>query len=141
MSRVPRAKAFTVYRLFNASGELLYAGCSCDASQRLVAHHTRDWFNEVTSASFDHFETAKQASEAERTAILAERPKYNGCVGHYAKQVSGPRGRIDHLNPTEATLIDTHRSAMQEHERMYKVFELQCTCDWSIQPAKETLAA
>jgi predicted GIY-YIG superfamily endonuclease len=61
---MPRAKAFQVYRLLNASGELLYAGCSCDAARRMLEHHTKDWFNEVTSATFEHFETAEQASDA-----------------------------------------------------------------------------
>jgi predicted GIY-YIG superfamily endonuclease len=113
MPRVLRDKAFQVYRLFNASGELLYVGCPHEASRRILQHHTKDWFNEVTSATFYHFETAEQASEAERTAILTEDPKYNGRVGNYAKQVSGSKGRIDHLNPTEAALVDVHRNAVK----------------------------
>jgi hypothetical protein len=82
------------------------AGGYCSITQK-------EWFNEVTTATFDHFETAEQASEAERTAILTENPQYNGRVGNYAKQVSGSRGRIDHLNPTEAALVDVHRNAVK----------------------------
>jgi predicted GIY-YIG superfamily endonuclease len=67
-----------LYRHFDAEKRLLYVGISLSASRRL-SQHMRDskWARAITSIEIEHFETRSQAVEAERRAILAEKPLWN----------------------------------------------------------------
>lgn len=68
----------SVYRLFNSAGEILYIGCSCKPESRWKAHRTlKTWWPEVASNTVDWYDALQEAEAAERSAILAERPKYN----------------------------------------------------------------
>lgn len=68
----------SVYRLFGASGELLYVGIT-RRGQRRVNEHAKDkpWWTEVATATFQHFPTWPEAVTAEAHAIKDEKPVYN----------------------------------------------------------------
>jgi hypothetical protein len=67
-----------VYRAYDATGRLLYVGCTVDLDARLRAHseHSPWWLfhSEVTS---EQFPTQDAALEAEAFAILTEHPRWN----------------------------------------------------------------
>lgn len=68
----------SLYRHFNSAGELLYVGVSLSALNRLGQHADHsEWFKAISRVSIEHFETRHQALEAERCAIIKERPKHN----------------------------------------------------------------
>lgn len=68
-----------LYRLFDASGALLYVGIShspfCD---RLHAHKgDKSWIKQVTTQTIEWYETRWDADRAETVAIATEHPRYN----------------------------------------------------------------
>ena len=68
----------TVYRYFDAAGELLYIGVTKNLIDRQDAHqNTKSWWSDVASASFVHFETRDEALAYEAAMIGIEFPKYN----------------------------------------------------------------
>lgn len=71
----------TVYRLFNADGELLYVGCSLRAFKRLYDHagtqRSQQWWQQAVSCTFEHFTDRETALERERQIILTETPRFN----------------------------------------------------------------
>jgi hypothetical protein len=66
-----------MYRLFDASGVLLYVGCTTvDLAKRLSAHHcqTLPWWSNVARTEQTQYERHEDALLAERRAIWHERP-------------------------------------------------------------------
>jgi len=66
-----------LYRLYDADGELLYIGTSCDPRARMVNHRTRAWWPLVSERRDEWHQDRDSARAAERAAIQAERPRYN----------------------------------------------------------------
>ena len=72
------SNGFTLYRLFNAAGELLYIGKSIHRYRRLDEHcRNQPWASEIASSHFQEFADEASLSAAEIAAIKRERPKYN----------------------------------------------------------------
>lgn len=72
------APAFHLYRHFDAAGILLYVGVSLSALNRLAAHRRKaPWFWSIARVEISRFDTREQSLEAERTAIVNERPLFN----------------------------------------------------------------
>lgn len=73
------ADEFTqLYRHFNAAGDLLYVGISLSAVHRLSQHRdSSPWFSEIARVEVQAYLTRDAALEAERAAIMSERPKHN----------------------------------------------------------------
>ena len=68
----------TLYRYYDSQGHLLYVGITGDNTKRQSQHRRNSfWFGEIHSATFEHFITREQASQAEVSAIQSERPRYN----------------------------------------------------------------
>lgn len=68
----------SLYRHYNSANELLYVGVSLSSLQRLGQHAQHsDWFKSIASMKIEHFETREMALEAERSAIIRERPLHN----------------------------------------------------------------
>lgn len=67
-----------LYRFYDADGVLLYVGISKHWPERLTQHR-RDkvWWTEVARIDLEPFPTREAVLEAERAAIIAERPRYN----------------------------------------------------------------
>lgn len=68
----------TVYRFYSADGALLYIGKTISPRSRLKSHrHGKDWFGDVSRITIEKHATETDALEAERAAIVAERPVHN----------------------------------------------------------------
>ena len=67
-----------LYRHYDPSGDLLYAGISLDAVGR-QRRHMKDagWHNTICRIVIKPFETREQALAAEQLAIKTEFPKFN----------------------------------------------------------------
>ena len=67
-----------LYRFYDGSGTLLYVGISLHAAQR-ASEHRKDkaWWPDVASMTIQHLPTRAAALEAERVAIINERPLHN----------------------------------------------------------------
>lgn len=67
-----------VYRLHNASRELLYVGITANLDQRFADHRSdKPWWPEVKWASVEWFEDRPTAAQAEAEQLAAENPPYN----------------------------------------------------------------
>lgn len=67
-----------LYRFFNANSELLYVGISLSAVARAGQHRsTQPWWPQVARMEVERHPNRAAAIEAERVAIVAERPRFN----------------------------------------------------------------
>ncbi|MEH3109478.1 MAG: hypothetical protein PGN22_05160 [Agrobacterium cavarae] len=68
----------SLYRHFNASGDLLYVGCSNSVLRRTEQHESQsEWFLNVSTITVQHFADGAEALAAEAEAILSEHPRHN----------------------------------------------------------------
>lgn len=68
----------SLYRHYSADDKLLYVGVSISAVHRLGQHAEHsDWYNSITRVTIERFETREAALQAERAAIIKERPAHN----------------------------------------------------------------
>lgn len=71
-------RATSVYRLFDAEGNLLYVGITNRGHHRLNQHAAdKDWWQDVASATIEHHLNRQAAMAAETKAIREENPRYN----------------------------------------------------------------
>ncbi|KSG19089.1 hypothetical protein [Pseudomonas aeruginosa] len=67
-----------LYRHFNAHGELLYVGISKSTFDRYMQHkYGSKWSEEIRSMTIEYFPSRAEAEDAERRAIIAEKPLWN----------------------------------------------------------------
>jgi len=75
-----------LYRLYNASGDLLYIGVSRHPEQRLAEHRTGPdrfrWIAEVARRGIEWHPSRSEALAAEKGAIQVEQPRYNGTYNY-----------------------------------------------------------
>jgi hypothetical protein len=75
-----------VYRLFSIDNALLYVGKSNRVVKRFYSNgghfDTKDWWNDVASASVSVYSSEIEALEAEAHAIYSEKPLHNKVVPH-----------------------------------------------------------
>jgi hypothetical protein len=83
----------TLYRFYNTADELLYVGISEKGPERWKAHRKdKPWWTDVARTTTEHYDTRTEALDAERAAIIAEKPKHN-VVHNRAVKVPIPRGQ------------------------------------------------
>lgn len=86
-----------LYRFFDPTGALLYIGITAALPTRLARHRDeKPWWCDVADIKVQHFPTRQAVLEAERKAIVAERPRHN-------KQHNGMTARSVAETPAEAT--------------------------------------
>lgn len=67
-----------LYRYFDADGRLLYVGVSLSGIARQSQHQSAShWYADHASMTTEWFATRSEALEAERMAIITEKPIYN----------------------------------------------------------------
>ena len=67
-----------LYRHYDKDNTLLYIGISLNSIARLNQHKEHsDWFKDITVVKIETFYTRDAALEAERTAIIVEKPLHN----------------------------------------------------------------
>lgn len=72
------ATPHVLYRMYDAAGQLLYAGISANWPGRFNFHrHQKSWWTEITTIHLEHFSDETGALQAEREVIKTETPKYN----------------------------------------------------------------
>lgn len=67
-----------LYRMFDADGSLLYVGITVHVGGRFD-HHRRNkpWWTDVARIELQHFPDRGSVEDAERDAVVSERPRYN----------------------------------------------------------------
>jgi hypothetical protein len=67
----------TLYRIFDATGELLWVGMTDHFADRFSAHKRCRWGDEIASCTTEEHADRDTAHRAEARAIRAEGPRYN----------------------------------------------------------------
>lgn len=77
-SSEPASLEWTVYRLYDESETLLYAGMSKSLGKRFQAHEaSKEWWIGVATIRIERFATRKEARAREHHLILWLRPAHN----------------------------------------------------------------
>lgn len=98
---------YTVYTLYNAAGELIYAGRAELWMRRLEDHaYAAPWFKEIRTAHLVPCDTKEEADALEWRVITEGKPKYNRNQRTPCSKCGGPRSP----NPTSlcASCRQTH---------------------------------
>jgi GIY-YIG catalytic domain len=67
-----------LYRFYDRSDHLLYVGITNNPAARFKQHeHGKDWWNQVASITLEQHASRQALMDAERAAIIAERPAHN----------------------------------------------------------------
>ncbi len=86
----------TVYRFFGPRKRLLYVGVTRRGYHRIHQHsRDKEWWQDVRTATFEHFPTRQEALWAEAEAIWSENPIHNVRMGQRP-------GRPGSLRPSKA---------------------------------------
>lgn len=73
-----RRELNTLYRIYNAAGELLYVGATTNPGLRMQEHsHHQSWWDEATDIKLERFNCRADLAAAETEAIKSESPRYN----------------------------------------------------------------
>lgn len=111
-----------LYRLFDADDQLLYVGRTNDLRRRFERHAmVQPWWAEVARSQVESLGTFEALCEAERAAIVAERPKYN--ITHNAAVRRGVAGPVPiPENPSFVLIGDQVLATTDRYAE-----EMQCT--------------
>jgi len=94
------SETHALYRFYDATGTLLYVGITADPGSRWRKHaQEKPWWQQITSITLETHPTRAAALEAERQAILAEKPVHN--VVHNRGTREAPRAvpQLDRIAP------------------------------------------
>jgi hypothetical protein len=93
-----QVRPHALYRFFGAGGTLLYIGITADLPTRLHDHRDdKPWWLGVTNVTLEHYPSRDAVLEAERRAIVAERPL---CNNHHNEA-----GRVKPSKPEPETAM------------------------------------
>ena len=71
-------RTHALYRFYDATGTLLYIGITADPGNRWRSHaQDKPWWQQVTNITVETHPTRTAVLDAERAAIIAEKPTHN----------------------------------------------------------------
>lgn len=89
-----------LYRFYDADGVLLYVGISGRIRQRVKEHAAgASWFEVAARVDIQHLPNRKEAADAERAAIKAERPLHNVMHAERPTPLAMPPTKPPRRNP------------------------------------------
>ncbi len=113
----------TVYRFYNAAGDVLYVGCTAYLPYRLEQHKLdKPWWTEVARVEWDQFDTKAEAYRHEHALILELKPRH--AKGHSSYAGSGIRCAFDRFCGEEADrayAVYASRLHQPDTKRVYHV--------------------
>jgi predicted GIY-YIG superfamily endonuclease len=123
-----------LYRFYDGKNELLYIGVTNNILRRMRQHlRDKDWAKEIHSTKVEYFNERIYALEAEKKAIVAEKPKYNSTYNEDKPYVTiygetnflKPSGRINNKELSKYLgLADTTLSKMWKRGEFNKYWSL-----------------
>lgn len=101
--------SFTLYRMYDVAGNVLYIGRTIQPLSRLQNHKSeKDWWEHVRHISLEHFGSAEELRRAELEAIENEHPIHN-VIGKSLRNKIAAMGReIDRIHDVpEGTSLES----------------------------------
>lgn len=122
---------WSVYTMRTVDGTVLYVGCSSRPFQRVYDHGKKDWFAQVATTTYEHFNSRALAHDAEREAIAEHQPPHNLRPGIHPSSDDELDARRREKTEREARNWEAYQLA-QRRARFYEVPGLHCRqCDWT----------
>lgn len=91
-----------LYRFYDADGQLLYVGITADPGSRWRKHaHDKPWWHDVANITIETHPTRADVLEAERAAILTEKPRHNIVHNRGTSEQPRPVPQLDRLSPIQ----------------------------------------
>ena len=110
---------YTLYRMFDRDGSLLYVGQSIRAAERFSQHRAdKSWWPMVSSITMERCDNADELNRSEREAIQTENPRFN--VVH-ASGKSRPRSRP---RPSLTTFTTYRKSGRGRNKSLWLTYEI-----------------
>jgi excinuclease UvrABC nuclease subunit len=110
-----------LYRHFDENNNLLYVGISLNAINRLSQHkNNAKWYPKISYIKIEKYENRIDAMEAERLAIIKEKPSYNIVFNRekIKKQKRLKKKNTPHGNKGYATMTRTkYEGVMWRHNK------------------------
>tara|TARA_B100001559_G_scaffold270296_2_gene238257 strand:- start:23 stop:589 length:567 start_codon:yes stop_codon:yes gene_type:complete len=134
-----------LYR-FWLDDELLYVGISLNVFARISQHkRDKDWFDQITNITVEHFDTREKALDAEAKAIKEESPKYNIALNNGVYVSLDRESEIARLeseveNPTMSDEFNEQYNELKEkimHLSLEKIGESDIKRKYSFLPSYE----
>ena len=84
-------RTHALYRFYDATGTLLYVGITADPGARWRQHaHDKPWWHHVANITIETHPTRTAVFDAERAAIIAERPLHNVVHNGHRRATTTP---------------------------------------------------
>lgn len=100
------AQTHALYRFYGSGGTLLYIGITNSIPTRLKQHHRdKEWWLGVSEIRVEHYPTREAVEEAERRAIIAEKPLYNDVHNAAGKVWRMPGAHLAPVVNSEILLV------------------------------------
>lgn len=115
------ADIHVVYRMFDATGRLLYVGMTGELGKRLSSHADKVWFLAVATITFERYPNYAEAALAEQEAISTESPLHNK-VGLSKEEVTR-RIQVRKLQRTDERLRAAYEKRLHAEEEKQRVAE------------------
>lgn len=94
-----------LYRFYASDGALLYIGITLNPGARWPKHRdNKPWWSEVAEVRLESHPSRQAVLDAERAAIIDERPRYNVVhnTGNVSRDEQNPQPVLDRLLPFQA---------------------------------------
>lgn len=115
-----------LYRFYDAARNLLYVGITLDPGSRWKQHaHDKPWWHEVTSTTIETYPDRASVLEAERAAIIAERPRYN-VVHNRGKRTAQSAEQLTTYDSSNEWVF-TSRRGYERQSDLQLYWEVNCT--------------
>ena len=134
-----------LYRFWD-DDNLLYVGISLNVFARITQHkRDKDWFQEISNITVEHFDTREKALDAEAKAINTENPKYNlamsnGVVVSLDREEEIARLEREVENPTMSDEFNERYAELKEkimHLSLEKISDSEIERKYSFLPRYE----
>ena len=134
-----------LYRFWD-DDNLLYVGISLNVFARITQHkRDKDWFQEISNITVEHFDTREKALDAEAKAIKTEDPKYNlamsnGVVISLDREEEIARLEREVENPTMSDEFNERYAELKEkimHLSLEKISDSEIERKYSFLPSYE----
>lgn len=110
----------TLYRFYDSKGQLLYVGISQSWVERLRQHHRNsEWFDQVASASFEHFSSRDEVEKAEKKAIQTEGAIYNKALNPHYENPKNHFQKIKRWVYDGGDLDENHQAMVDELRKIF----------------------
>lgn len=82
MTSDSQSRQCSIYKCFNADGEIIYIGMAYDVGSMIMQHRGNLWFDQVNEVKAEPVKDRYEARKLEKSLIKLHKPKYNYAMAY-----------------------------------------------------------